>query len=95
MRQKHQLTQAELVEWRALPQDSTEEARATEAWLFWNRVCVARGLDSGSLLAGPTPDKFSGLPSDHDKHWCHPMALTCKRPPPEFEPVQITETADA
>ena len=87
MRQKHQLTDTELVEWRALPQDNGEEDRAKDAWVFWNRVALSRNLDSGTLLAGPTPDKFSGLPSTHDLHWCYPMALKCKRPPPEFEAV--------
>ena len=94
MRQKHQLTAAELDEWRSLPQDNSEEDRSTDAWVFWNKVCRARNLDSGSLLAGLTPDKFSGLPSTHDLDWCHPMALKCKRPPPEFEAsVPIREEA--
>lgn len=95
MRQKHQLTQAELIEWRALPQESTEEDQAKDAWVFWNKVCLARHLDSGSLLAGPTPDRFSALPFAHNLHWCYPMALKCKKPPPEFEaPVPIRETID-
>jgi hypothetical protein len=96
MRQKHQLTQAELAEWRNLSQDNGEEDRAMDAWVFWNRVCLARNLDSGSLLAGPTPEKFSALPSTHDLDWCYPTALRCTRPPPPFEaPVPIREASDA
>jgi hypothetical protein len=92
MRQKHQLTVAEFEEWRSLPIDNTDEGRAIDAWVFWNRVCLARDLDSGSLLAGLAPDKFSALPSDHALHWCWPMAFKCTRPPPEFEvPLSIRE----
>jgi len=85
MRQKHQLTDAELEEWRSLPQDNGEEDRSIDAWVFWNRVCRIRHLDSASLLAGQTPEKFSALPSIHNLSWCYPMALKCKRAPPEFE----------
>lgn len=95
MRQKHQLTDAEMDEWRALPQDNDEEERSKDAWVFWNKVCRDRNLDSASLLAGLTPAKFSGLPTTHNLTWCYPMALKCKRPPPEFEAViPIRESAD-
>ena len=95
MRQKHTLTDSELAEWAALPQDGTEEDRATPAWIFWNRVCRARSLDSASLLAGPTPDRFSALPVGHTLPWCSPMVLACRRPPPEFEaPIPIREHVD-
>lgn len=95
MRQKHTLTADELVEWAALPQDGTEEDRATPAWIFWNLVCQRRDLDSASLLAGRTPEQFTALPAGHTLNWCHPMALKCKRPPPEFEaPIPIREHAD-
>ena len=94
MRQKHALTAAELAEWAALPTDNGEGDRATDAWVFWNQVALARNLDSATLLAGPTPEKFSALPATHDLHWCYPAALRCRRPPPEFEaPAQTRETA--
>lgn len=92
MRQKHQLTDAEFAEWRALPQDNSEEDRSIDAWVFWNKVSRDRGLDSASLLAGLTPDKFSAIPATHNLNWCYPMHLKCKRPPPEFA---IRETEDA
>lgn len=96
MRQRHQLTEPEIAEWRNLPQDNGEEDRAKDAWVFWNRVCLRLGLDSGSLLAGTTPERFSALPATHNLDWCYPMALKCTRPPPEFEAaIPIREEADA
>jgi hypothetical protein len=86
MRQKHNLTTTELSEWRELPQDSDEDNRSQDAWVFWNKVCWARGLDSASLIGWNTvPGQFSALPLGHKLHWCFPTPLKCKRRPVEFE----------
>jgi hypothetical protein len=90
MRKKYRLTTAELDEWRNLPQDSTDQDRALDAWQFWNRVCWARGIDGASMLAGHMPDQFTAMAIGHGRHWCHPQALRCKRPPEDFE-LKITE----
>jgi hypothetical protein len=86
MRKKYTLTDDELAEWRALPQESSEQDRALDAWVFWNKVCRGRGLDSASLLAAHVPDTFTALPIGHGKPWCWPQALRCRRLPEEFEP---------
>ena len=85
MRQKHTLTEPELAEWAALPTDGTEEDRATPAWLFWNKVCQARGVDCSTLMASHVPEQFSAMEIGHGKWWCWPQALKCRRPPSDFE----------
>jgi hypothetical protein len=86
MRKKYQLTPEEFAEWQALPQESSEQDRAMGAWMFWNRVARARGVDSASLLATHVPNTFTALPLGHGKAWCWPQAIKCKRLPEEFEP---------
>lgn len=93
MRKKYHLTDAEFKEWQALPQDNDDEARGNDTWIFWNKVCRARALDSASLLSGLVPDQFSALPLGHTLHWCYPMPLRCKKSPPEFVSVQVSADA--
>lgn len=52
---------------------------------FWQRVCAARNLDPGTVLAYPGRLP-TALPVGHDKHWCWPTQLKCALPVPEFVP---------
>ena len=74
-RRKHVLSAEEQREFAALRADPAD------AWHFWWRAALARGLDPGSLVTA-APD-FTGLPAGHGRHWCWPSPLQCKQRPEE------------
>lgn len=52
-----------------------------EAFTFWKRVAVDRGVDPGSMITEGHKAKFSALPLNHGKQWCFPFALKCVKKP--------------
>lgn len=53
-----------------------------EAFKFWKAVASIRQLDHKSIISDERGGfTFTALPLGHDKHWCWPVELKCKRPP--------------
>jgi hypothetical protein len=46
---------------------------------FWAKVANARSVDRKTIISEGI--KFSALPLGHDKHWCWPIPLKCKKKP--------------
>ena len=56
-----------------------------EAYAFWRGVAYDRGLDYQTILGiEGRPQEFTALPMGHSKHWCYPLTLKCRNPPPKF-----------
>ena len=79
MREHHTLTAEEERAFRRLP---PEPEVAIE---FWGGVAHRRGLDYTTLIT--VAPKFSGMPYGHNRPWCWPMKLKCKRRVKYTEPV--------
>lgn len=76
MRNSYSLTLSERDRFNALRADQGE------AYKFWKAVASARNLDYKSILCDERGGfTFTALPTGHDKHWCWPVELKCKRPP--------------
>lgn len=54
-----------------------------EAVSFWNRAAIRRRLDPESVIS--SSNTFSALPLGHDKHWCWPLHLKCRKKPASVE----------
>ena len=81
-RKVYHLTPSEHAEWKKLAYKVTEGCAVD----FWGTVAEDRGLDAKSIICYlERPDEFTALPVGHGKHWCWPMQLACKSPPPEFK----------
>lgn len=52
-----------------------------EALFFWGKIARNRGLDPTSLITDGRNGKFTGLPLNHDQHWCYPIPLRCSKKP--------------
>ncbi len=47
-----------------------------EAWDFWEKVALGRGMDFRTILY--TDGHYSALPLGHRKPWCDPLPLKCR-----------------
>jgi hypothetical protein len=75
MRESFKLTSPERDRFNDLRSDQGE------AFKFWKAIAAAHNLDYKSIISDERGSfTFTALPLDHDKHWCWPMELKCKRP---------------
>jgi hypothetical protein len=79
MREKHQLTAEEQKDFRRL---NPEPGEAIE---FWGGVAHRRGLDYTTILADAP--NFTAMPYGHNRPWCYPIRLKCRRRVKYTEPV--------
>lgn len=82
MRQTYKLNDIEYKQFRRL------KPFQHEAVNFWKKVAHVRGLDPATVIS--QAPSFTALPLGHNRHWCFPVPLKCKKRPVYKEEIPNT-----